>query len=73
MLVDVAKVFDKMHERDLVSWHTLIDVFCKVGDVRNAYNSFDVNLELPFSVFDGVLRSNNEQLHFESWEFRHVS
>ncbi|XP_018485769.1 pentatricopeptide repeat-containing protein At1g08070, chloroplastic [Raphanus sativus] len=38
------KVFDKMSEKDLVSWNSLIDGYARSGDVETAMNLFD---EIP--------------------------
>ncbi|CAA7024233.1 unnamed protein product [Microthlaspi erraticum] len=44
-LLDRArKVFDKMSDRDLVTWNSLIDGYARSGDVENAEKMFD---EIP--------------------------
>ncbi|KAL8517830.1 hypothetical protein ACS0TY_009224 [Phlomoides rotata] len=41
-LMDVAcKVFDKMPEKDLVSWNTIVDGYAKVGEMGVAHKLFD--------------------------------
>lgn len=41
-LMDVAcQVFDKMPEKDLVSWNTIVDGYAKVGEMGVAHKLFD--------------------------------
>eukprot|EP01018_Ginkgo_biloba_P016390 Gb_13227 [translate_table: standard] len=40
-VVDAGQVFDKMPERDVVSWTTLVTGYAKCGNLNNARNLFD--------------------------------
>lgn len=56
-LEDARRLFDKMEEKDIVSWTTMIDGYAKVGDYDAARRVFDVMPREDITAWNALISS----------------